>query len=685
MPQGHDFEIQNADGTWFGLSLAPTFDREGNQEPKRFSDLLAASDADAPVSEALASSVKQSWGGGVGIDYDFAPGVYTRSGIWDDDDDEPERLGYACPAGAVTEITVPATAASGPIVAIVQYGSDLFLAQEGTSGNAGRVLRIVSPYTACTQTLILSGAGRYLRGLVVAENGSGGLRLYAMSSDSGLQNGEIHEWDGTNWTPLSGASGTSMGAANGRGPSEKVEWRGQDNIRNNVIFTVSGPRQVAWTRPGLDPRAGTASWVEGVRINTTGQIRAVGGSKGHIYVATDDNVYDIDEVGNTVSLLRYGAIETGNGGALHYLDGSLFYATGDGLLKIDVGRDLLQEDPGQCRPGYLTGAEIPPGYTTALTSSDGWLVNATFDPSSSTRQSLVYWGKARESVKVVNTANPMVWHGPELVVTGDLRVTAMLPASLGSKRLWVAVVDDATNTTPKILWQSLPRSGDPLQDRIAGGAHTFCSDTGSGSIQPYSRIFGLRQSGKDKGSRTDIQAVTIGSTGLGGGTKLVSYVRADPARNSTDGAPGAASWGTGTDITTMPVQTYSPATTNGYAVQQQIRFVSGSTTTPAFLDLLRLTYWKIVPDANVRTVDVVYGDAPDRSNVTPSTHAPDTITGWLEDLMSNGTRTTVRDPSGDRWTVRLRQVFPRETTTNTGGRWKKQVRASLQLVKLAEL
>src|SRR6185369_4525295 len=79
------------------------------------------------------------------------------------------------------------------------------------------------------------GAGEYVRGMVAAQDGSGNVRLYAFSSDGGVQNGRVHEYNGAAWTSTAAATfGT-----NGRGPATTVFWRGRDGLSGQRIVTIS--------------------------------------------------------------------------------------------------------------------------------------------------------------------------------------------------------------------------------------------------------------------------------------------------------------------------------------------------------------------------------------------------------------------------------------------------------------
>lgn len=687
MAQGWDLEVTAADGTTqFGLSLAPTYDREGNQQPRTLRDVLVASDADAPLSQALESKIQEGWPRGVGLDYDWAPGVDTT---------DPD---YACPAGAATDVTLPAGGAGG-IAAIEEYGGDLWMLQGGDGTlNSARVLRLTGGVAPFSSSLTFA-AGRYGRGMVVADDGSGNTRLYVMTSDSGTQNGAISEWDGATWTSTTagaavGASRTANGfGTNGRGPAIKVTWRGRDGIKNNAIVTKSGPKKISYTRPNADPMLG-ANWVEGVPIGTGYELIDLAAARSHVFFSARDNLFDLDEVGNTPGITSY--IErqprSGNGDAVLYMDGHIFYSTGDGLLMINVDQDgVVQEIPGNCAPGqYLPTINCPRGPVTAMCPDGAWVAASVFD-TSSTRTSNVFYG--RPSAKLgVDSPNPMVWHGPLLRIEGNYRVTRMKTSALSGLRLWVASIEDSLGT-PRVSWMSRPSTGSTKWDQATGGTHRVTTGAAGGTLQPYARMYFLKETAGDKASRKDLHGHVYGTEGLsftfaldgsstndGLGTKLVAYHRADAA-------PASTAWGTGVNVLGSPTYAIAPSTTvAGYATEQRIDFFapSGGATPPAipYLDSIRDTFWMIAPDTNVRQAEVVYGDVEGLAFARESTYSPDTITAWLQSLMSNGLRTVVRDPWGNRRTVRFLQSFDREVNPNTGGTWKKQIKAVVRFVDL---
>lgn len=639
-------------------------------------EVLAASDNDLPVSKRLQAVVQEDWAGGLGIAYHEAPGVYTRTG------------NYACPAGAATAITLPAPAAGANdslIVSIRQFGSDLFAAVTGNgTANNGRVMRSTDGGTTWTNSLNL-GAGEYARDLLSFDNGSGTEYLYLSVSNvadpnPGTAAGYFYRWDGAAWSARSSAAAASWS----RQRLAKVFWTTQDGVGDWRMVAVSGSKTISYTKPGVDPFTNTTTqWVEGVRIRTGWNLLRLVAARHHIYVTAQDGVYDLDEQGNSPNLTSYQdtLLHGANGLAAFYLDGYIYNGLGQGLDRIYVGDGAnLQENIGQCAPGWGTRARTkwPRGWVTEMHQDQGFLVVAIHNPT--TLESAIFWGKDRRTLGI-ETPNPLVWYGPEIVITGGYKVTALRSFSPANDDLRLFVAAHINGAAPVMFWVSLPISGAPMDDLVSGGKHRFATGSavtvGSGTAQPYARLHLLDEGFGDRTSKKMLHQHTVNWEGAGGGTKLVLEERADPTPSST-------TWTTSTDVTTVPVQTVTPATVvSGHRIERRISFVAGSTSTPAVLDAIRTTAWRTVPSVGVRLLPIEYGDGVlDLYNTDERVINPDTITAQIDTLLAAGGRTTIRDRQDRRWTVRFEQVFSREEILSDGS-WGKTVRASLECNVLA--
>jgi hypothetical protein len=669
-----DVEIQKPDGTWLGLMLAKPRDQSGavvEGSPVTVEEALAAGTNDIQVSKRLVAEVRETWAGGIGIDYAAAYGLYTRT------------PGYALPAGAVTEVGLPPATSlfgpnpyTGPISGFEEYNGDFYVSY----GNLVVVIPGGAGLPAISKTF---PTNEFVRGLIVFDNGSGTKLLYAMTSDTTGANGKMYSWNGTAWS-----AGTSMGAW-GRGAPVKVYWSAANQIGDMRIVCISSPTTISYTLPQTNPEL-AASWVDGVRIGSGRNLVSLVAARRHVW-ATDavGEVFDINEFGESVSLtsytdrmLRTGVGTSGPVAPALYLDGYLLVALGQSLdrIRVDQGPGILQELPGQCAPGWGTSVlNKIRGPITALAQDQGFVVTAQYDVT--TASQYLCWGKSREVLNV-DTPNPLVWYGPEVWFTIPLAiVTSMRTSALaGDLRLWIAF-DSLVSTLPRLFWASLPISGSPIQDLIAGGVHRYT--TGSGTeAQPYCRLESLPKTYDDKASTKIIHQHAVGTIGVeaGSGTKLTYYDRAD--------APiGSNTWPVGVDVTTGPVQEIAPSTTvTGHKLEERIDFFApqGGASPPKvpILDSLRTTVWRVAPDFSVRAIAVEYGagilDLGDAEDI----REPDDVTNAILALTRSGP-TVLRDRRDKRWRVKLEQVLDRTETLHesSGG---KTVRASIEVTVIAE-
>lgn len=665
----YDLEILLADGTtWLGLMLAVPRGDDGQPiegAPKTLSEMLAAYANDLELSKRLTADEQEDWFGGVGISYNVAPGVYTRT------------PGYAMPAGAATQVLdVSVTGSSSTRIAAIQEftkdtrGSAIWMAQVGDgTANTARILRY-TPSGTMSNDYSLGAGTQFMRGLCAFDNGSGTPVLFASSSNSAALDagtvGYMHKLEGGVWT--------QSAAMSGRNALARVRWVDQESISADRMVAIDGPGTIAYTVPGGDPMT-PADWVEGVPIGSTEGLLSLAVSREHVYIGARDGLFDLDGLGNSPNLTAYMSqqIHPTQGMATQYHDGYVYVSTGYGLDRVRVEEiGVLQENPGQCGPGWGTRAEHEfRGMTTAMTPDQGWLVNATFNYS--TNRPSIWYGRDRQIVGV-DTPNPLVWHGPEIQGNADYRVTAMRVSSVGAggtagtgMRLWIAASPYLTGGLAWLGYVSLPVAGAPVDDLISGGDHRYALGSGSGTWNATSRLELLREGFGDRNSLNILHGLSFKTRGpLSASTKLTVQTRADAA-------PGSTTWTTSDDVTASPQQTITPSVVvSGQDIGTRIGFVSpsGGATPPivGVLDAVRRTVWKVRPAVGVRVVAVEYGDGvADRHGGTQHSEAldPDTITTSLLALPAAG-RTTIRDRQNKRWTVHVEQVADRVETLAEG-------------------
>lgn len=640
----------------------------GDGEPATIDEVIAAAFADRDVERRLTPVLKQDWSGGVGVDYHEAPGVYTRT------------PGFACNAGAVTDVTVQGTFNSlSPIVAIAEFASDLYFAQQGTgAANTGRVMVSTGGIGALANSLNL-GANQYVRDLIVADDGSGNSRLFCSSTDSAGNNGRIHDLSGGAWN--STAVGTF--GVNGRNRMQKVQWQTADGSSGWRLVSISGFRTIAYTKPDTDPRL-MNSWVEGVRLGTAYALAELPAARHHIYATARDGLFDLDGMGNSPNLTNYldRQVQTGTGVAAEYLNNYVYMSSGRGIERIYVGTNgALQETPGQCAPGWGTPAENEwRGYCTAMFTDQGYLGAAILNPT--TGKTGIFWGIDRDIVGV-KTRNPLAWYGPEVTVNYDYKVTrAMTSGAAQDLRLWIAAQSISTGY-PILGWASLPIAGSPLQDLISAGPHRFCTHLGYGIWQPYAYMVLSDRVPTGEGdpiATSNILQYSLATRGLdgnsGANTRLVVESRADPA-------PGYTAWPTGQTVSIPPLQTIFPSgPVTGQVLEDRITFYSPlGTATPAkvaVLDAVRRDVWKTVPTVGTVITEVEYGSGVLNLHGHEDDRDPDVVSATLIALTTAG-RVTLRDRQDKRWTSVLNQILDRTASLTDTGTYGKQVRAKIEV------
>jgi hypothetical protein len=653
-------------GTVVPLMIARPLNQSGTaasdaQYPE-IREALVASGAGLPLSEWLEPKIIEDWFHGIGLAYDVALGCDTFS-----------APGYVLPAGAATDVALPATNNSGTrIVAFSDFGSDLFVAQRGSgAANTARVMRSVGGSGALTDSLNL-GANEYMIDLLAArDQASGTYYLWASSSNVSGSSGRMHRWDGATWTSTAAATfGT-----NGRNRMVRVFWEGEDGVGDWRIVTLSSNQgHISYTRPGSDPML-AASWVELVPVGAGEGMGEMTAAKRHVWVVSPENVYDIDELGNSPALTSYTTKHRGNRLSCFYHEGFVYRSLGQGLDRVRVDQGpIIQDTPGLCSPGWGTRAESEwlSGYSSCIGAYLGGILCATF--SAPLSRVGIFWGKPREAVGIEST-NPLIWHGPFAVcLTGydisRLHITST-SADPPSNRLWVAIQSTNQTDQPLLSWISLPGAAGAMTDLRSAAGHTFSTGTtggGSAYWQTFCQLWGLSETAGDKGSMKHVYQQTVGSRGLGdpAGTKLTVYTRADPVPALVP------AWGTGVDVLAGPTADITPSTTSGHKIETRIDLFSpngaASPPKPAILDSLRTTFWRTAPDLDTFTLEIAYGDGVYGLD---NTHWP-TIgrsVQWTTDqiiAMCRAGRIVIRDRQGNRRSAKLKHFYERTASQHDG-------------------
>jgi hypothetical protein len=675
-----EIETEEDSDSWVGLMLSVPRNDAGQMvegAPKTLQDVLAASDADSPISKRLVPLISDDWSGGVGLSYNQARCVYTRS------------PGYAIPAGAVHEIVVPATNTSdSPIVAFEEFSGGLWFAQTGDgTANTARVC-VSSDGTgvgagAFTNSLNL-GANEYMRDLLVFTDDVNGPQMWAASSSSTNASGRLHRWTGAAWVSTAAA----LFGTWGRNRMAKVYWSGQDGVgASRMVVVSSGSGHISYLRPGTDPML-AASWVEGVRTGTSIGLNELVAAPRHVYCLARDGCFDLNELGESPNITPYTAkmLHLTNGQCGAIIGENLYTGLGQGCDKIYIGQPgLMQGTPGQCAPGLGTSAENEwRGWPTAMAVDQGYLVYAMRAPT--TGKVAVFWGKPREELGI-ESPNPMIWYGPEIVGEENTNITRMRitsdPTALDQSaiKLWLSTWNVGQSDPPKLVWVSLPVSGAPLQDLLAAGNHRYATGSGSGDWQQTSRLHLLAETAGDKVAVKILHAHGLATRGLdvATSTKLTVETRADALPNQT-------TWTTTRDVTISPKEEWiADDVVSGNRIERRVSFVSpsGGATPPKIgvLDAFRTTAWRVAPAFGVKRIRVEFGlgilDLHGVPDDRKPSRDPDTIMATLKTI-TESPRTRLRDRNGKLWLGKLEQVRDTVETLHEGGAFNKTCRVDLE-------
>lgn len=697
-----DLELTHYSGATIPLVLETLYDGDGRPRPRTIRSALSAAVADSPLADWLEPYVQETWiggcgGGGAKRGYTQAPGCVTRIG--------DSEAGFVIPGPAEQNTAYPdASNSNTPIAAIEEFEGGLYFAQVG-DGAANRARVLLAPGGGASLADSLGGISGYPTAagntitdlLVFTDQSTGARRLYASGNDGA--GARLHATtEGTIWA--STASGLFSAAA-GRTTRfdwlQKVFWRTANGDQAwRMVAGDAVTRMVSYTRPGADPML-AASWVlNAFRVDTTGVIRKPPAIRRRLYIPGQDGIFDVDELGDTPNVvpsmdrLRHPF----NGYASVYLEEYIYFSLAQGLGRVYVGDPgLLSPTPGVCSPGAFTGAEHEyGGWVSCLTADQGNVVAATYNPNNG--KCGIWWGRDRKHYPELETANPLVWWGPEIHAEGGLFVTAMRTfanQAANVLHLWVAASPYAAGGgyyvggEPIVTYFTIPVAGQALSDYLTGGGNLFAVGVAPGPWQPRCELLSLPYTWADKASTKFLNDTTVGSRGLdvaGDGTNIELYTRADPE-------PGDATFGTGVQIGASPVETKAAAeTTRGNKTQYLIRLLSPhgtdgpATRSVAVLDAVRVTAFRRVSTVRVLDVTVRFGHGiRGLSGSTDQARSVDDLRGLIEDV-TEGDRIAIAIRPNRRYTALVRQVMDERDELISGA---ERATIRLQLGILAEL
>jgi hypothetical protein len=449
------FRIQLGD---YGYNLF----KPGDRSP-RISGRFGAGELGSQNVQQETPRIYDDFGGGMGSAYRFIPNTYAWGQF---NFNRTPRMWM--PAGKLTEVTLPSDATStitnggGEISAGEVWREHLYL-------TCGRYLLRIDNKTTLTST----GGG------IIYDRGSGRQLVDLINYQDILFLSQKVIAEPDNWTykkmlawrQASNAYVESPGPSPPPGNSVvyaehfgKVWWEtktvGGYRILTNP--TPYGFMQIEHT--DVDVILNATAWDGEVAVgDKSSKIRNIVTANRKAWFPKDDGVYDVLGEGTyspNITPYYEQFIHPFNGKMSCFHDGFLFNGTARGIDRVDVASNERLDVPGHAQPGYFMANETPvSGIPMASAVDGGWLMVALWNGT----DSFVVAGKDRQLVGY-RGPGPMVWHGAEVVLRG-MRITWMMATSSdtgnGESRLWIGAHD---GTKPRLFWQSLSKSGNPLQD-----------------------------------------------------------------------------------------------------------------------------------------------------------------------------------------------------------------------------
>jgi hypothetical protein len=359
-----------------------------------------------------------------------------------------------CPAGKLTEITLPPTG-TGPgqwtpyaIKDSMFFGDSVFLAGLGND-----MLRI-EPFNPYTAQVDHQFAPPFTADSVVVFNN----RLY-FGGGQGLAYRDL--------PPGGGWSAVSTGVA--RGYLKAVTWRPlgvptQVMIGSSLDFNGGAVR---WVPITADPMVDN-NWAAPVPVGADRRygINRIETAPQHAFMFRPDGVYDLDELGTrafNIAPWVAQAVDGQNGAWGMHMGNGLYYSTTQGLAFVPTTGEA-QYRPEWAQPGWGLPYEGPIfGTPFAGTLHQGWSMVGI----SVSGTTYVMAGRRDQAAYGQSTH---IWHGAEAILPGTVThmKVHMIELTAGSPRLLIAITDFLTGA-PRLYWQSLTKWGSPIQEMLFGG------------------------------------------------------------------------------------------------------------------------------------------------------------------------------------------------------------------------
>lgn len=366
--------------------------------------------------------------------------------------------GMFCPAGKVTEITLP-VALPGGITCSERFATPgVTLVYLGTEGPHVLVLSSGGDFADVAYTITIPG---WATSSMVVFND----RLYLGSGVGLVYLDSAGIWHETSsvirpylavvaWRPLGVPTEVLVGVSPDFG-FNAIRW---------IPITGHPETDSEWSAPvRIGPRGATDL------AYTTHKLIA---APQRVFMLRPDGVYDMDELGarafNIAPWVAEG-MDHFNGGWGLWMGDGLYYAHVQGVTFIPTTGET-QYRPEWAQPGWGLPYEGPVrGFVNAGTLHNGWGMVGMWG-TSGTAESYVLAG--RRDPQSAYGAATHVWHGAEAVVPGSIQHMRVWPIgwSWGQPQLLITT-RGGPGPAPGVhaYWQSLPRAGTPIQEMLWGG------------------------------------------------------------------------------------------------------------------------------------------------------------------------------------------------------------------------
>lgn len=500
---------------------------------------------------------------------------------------------------------------------------------------------------------------------------SGNAAMYVTTTSNATGQHRMYKYQSGAWT--SGIPFVTQGIEQ----MGDVWWQGTDGVGAQRLLGM-GSKTLRHVIQGQDPLL-EASWVTPITIGNGAHtvIKLITGPR-HLYVQTKGGLYDVSEL-RTANLTPYWTESlTANMprspqgvGMLH--DDHVYMARAYGLDRYPVGVDGYQQRiPGECGPGkFLQDGSPVWGWVSSLTSHDGWLLAAVFNPLTGT--SYICRGIDRRKVGE-DVPNPLVWHYAEQVITGGHPVFHMNVAGPSSgynltSYLWMGLhYDEGGLAHCAIDYAPLPYSG-PISLQVSDG-------TGF-SVNPSARIYLTAQDWGDPVATKAVRRYDLVGTTVSATATLELFTRGDgdPTTITNQGTWTSQGVATGGSAALIPA-----ASTVARSIGLQVLLTTPSpyTNPPRFESISPRA--KVIRETfDVRRVWVLLERDYELPGGMPDIRDPDETFAAVAALQDLGAQAYV-DEQGRSYTVLVEQGIAYRRVQVDDNEWRTAMRLELSLV-----